>query len=216
MSNPKLSVYVSGITPNPAKVIILLEELGISYITVQKEFGDGLKGVKAPDFLKINPNGRVPAIIDHANGNKIVWESAAILYYLSEKYDASGKYSGTNLDEKTEVMQWLVFQVSGMGPMQGQLNYFKHRHPVKGLHHSVYDRFRDESYHVWRVLEERLKDRQWLALDRFTIADIAVYTWLRVAHVGELDFKGFPKLKAYFDKISEFSSVKVTYARLSV
>lgn len=217
MSNPKISVYVSklALTPNPSKVVILLEELGIPYITIQKEFGDGPSGVKAPDFLKINPNGRVPAIIDHANGHKIVWESGAILYYLAEKYDISGKYFGKNLDEKAEVMKWLMFQVSGLGPMQGQVHYFNNTHPEKNLHPSVYERFRDETHRIWSVFEKRLEHREWLALNRFTIADIAVYTWLKVAPYGNLDLSGFPKLKAYFDKISEVNSVKVAYARLS-
>ncbi|GJJ09207.1 hypothetical protein Clacol_003429 [Clathrus columnatus] len=214
MSDSHFTLYSSGTTPNPAKAAILFEELGLSYKVIHKDFGDGSNGVKAADYLKINPNGRVPSIIDHKNNDKIVWESGAVLFYLAEKYDTAGKYLGTNIDEKTEVMQWVIFQVSGMGPMQGSVNYFRHLHPVKNLDQSVYDRFTNETYRVWNVLEQRLEGREWLALDRFTVADIAVYTWLKVAPFGGLEISRFPRLEAYFNRISEFGTVKVAYEKL--
>lgn len=214
MANPQFTLYSSGTTPNPAKVGILLEELNLSYKIINRKFGDGPDGVKASDFLAINPNGRVPALIDHSNNEKIIWESAAILYYIAEKYDNSGKFLGKNIDEKAEVMQWLTFQVSGMGPMQGQVNYFRRLHPVKDLDQSVYDRFNNETYRVWNVFEKRLEGKEWLALDRFTVADIAVFTWLKVAPNGGLDLSKFPKLQAYYDRILEMPSVKAAYEKL--
>ncbi|GJJ09235.1 hypothetical protein Clacol_003457 [Clathrus columnatus] len=234
MTDPQFTLYSSGVTPNPAKAAILLEELGLSYKAIHRGFGGGANGVKAADYLKINPNGRVPTIIDHGNNDKTVWESGAILFYLAEKYDTAGKYLGTNIDEKAEVMQWLIFQVSGMGPMQGQVHYFRNSHPVKNLDQSVYDRFINETHRVWNVFEQRLEGREWLALDRFTVAggfsvrllerymcllaqitiDIAVYTWLRVRSNGGLDLIKFPRLEAYLNRISEFATVKAAYDKL--
>lgn len=170
MSDAKITLYHHGLAPNPPKVAILLEELGVSYNLVKREFGDGPIGVKNPEFLAINPNGRVPAIVDHTNNNKIVWESGAILLYLTERFDTSGKYAGKDINEKATVNEWLFFQVSGHGPIQGQVNYFKYLHPVKDLDQSVYDRYKNETYRVYGVLEKRLEGREFIALDRFTIA----------------------------------------------
>ncbi|GJJ09219.1 hypothetical protein Clacol_003441 [Clathrus columnatus] len=204
----QVTLFHHGTAPNPPKVAILLEELGVSYNLIKKEFGDGPDGVKHPDFLAINPNGRVPALIDHTNNDKIVWESGAILLYVAEQFDKSGTFNGKNLDEKAIVWQWLIFQVSGHGPMQGQVNYFKFVHPVKDLDQSVYDRFKNETYRVYGVLEKQLEKQEWIALDRFTIAG------LRVAHFGDLTLDGFPHLKAYFDKISKLPSVEAAYKKL--
>ncbi|GJJ08951.1 hypothetical protein Clacol_003171 [Clathrus columnatus] len=214
MSSHQITLFHHGIAPNPPKVAILLEELGISYKLVKKEFGDGENGVKAPDFLAINPNGRVPAIIDHTNNDKIVWESGAILIYLTERFDTSGKYTGKNLDEKAEVWEWLIFQLSGLGPMHGQIGYFKRLHPVKNLDQSVYDRFINETYRVYGVLNKRLENREWIALDRFTIADMSFYTWLYLAPLSELSFDGFPHLKAYKERIAKLPSVEIVYKKL--
>ncbi|GJJ09229.1 hypothetical protein Clacol_003451 [Clathrus columnatus] len=204
----KVTLFYHGQAPNPPKVAILLEELGVSYKLVNKEFGDGENGVKAPDFLAINPNGRVPAIIDHTNNDKIVWESGAILLYIAEQFDKSGKYNGKNLDEKAVVWEWLMFQMSGLGPMLGQVGYFKFYHPVKNLDQSVYDRYENESHRVFSVLEKRLENRKWVALDRFTIAGFRAATFVGIS------FDKYPRLKAYIDRIAKLPSVEATYKKL--
>ncbi|GJJ09225.1 hypothetical protein Clacol_003447 [Clathrus columnatus] len=224
MSTPQVTLFCSGLAPNPLKVAILLEELGVSYKLIKKEFGDGENRVKAPSFLAINPNGRVPAIIDHTNSDKIVWESAAILLYVAEQFDNSGKYDGENLDEKAVIWEWLMFQISGLGPIQGQVAHFKYYHPVKNLDQSVYDRFINETYRVFSVLEKRLEKQEWIALDRFTIAevdintgdmlDMAFYPWLIGASYMDLSFDSFPHLKAYVDRISKIPSVETAYKQL--
>jgi len=129
----------------------------------------------------------MPAIIDHSNNDKVVWESGAILLYIAERFDPTGRFVGKALEEKSEVWQWLFFQVrqspflrtsdltltqvSGLGPSMGQMYWFKNYHPVKDLHPSVVQRYRDETYRIFGVLEKRLAEEgEWLALKRFTIA----------------------------------------------
>ena len=103
-----------GPGPNPLKAAILLEKLGLTYDVDALDFGDDAeKGVKGAKFLKFNPNGRVPALVDHQNKDFCVWESGAILYYLVEKYDKEGKFFGKTPEEKTITMQWLTHQLSG-------------------------------------------------------------------------------------------------------
>ncbi|GJJ09221.1 hypothetical protein Clacol_003443 [Clathrus columnatus] len=205
----QVTLFHHGISPNPSKVAMLLEGLGVSYNLIKKEFEDGPNGVKHPDFSAINPNGRIPVLIDHTNNDKIVWESGAILLYVAEQFDNSGTFNGKNLDEKAIVWQWLMFQLSGLGPMQGQVNYFKYLHPVKNLDQSVYDRFRNETHRIYGVLEKQLEKQEWIALpDRFTIAG------LRVARYGDLTFDGFPHLQAYFDKVAKIPSVEIAYKKL--
>lgn len=110
-----------GPGPNPLKAAILLQKLGLTYDVVALDFGDDAeKGVKGK-FLKVNPNGRVPALVDHQNKDFTIWESGAILYYIVEKYDTSGTFFGKSTDDKSVVMQWLTHQLSGLGPAQGQV-----------------------------------------------------------------------------------------------
>ncbi|KIJ47616.1 hypothetical protein M422DRAFT_163742 [Sphaerobolus stellatus SS14] len=148
---PQVTLFVSGRTANPAKVAILLEELEVEYRTITKEFGDGPNGLKGEDYLKINPNGRLPALIDHTNNDHIIWESGAILLYVAERFDPTGRHAlaGRTLEEKAEVWQWLMFQISTIGPMQGQLFWFFRYHPVKDLDQSVYHRYKNECYRIY-------------------------------------------------------------------
>ncbi|GJJ07954.1 hypothetical protein Clacol_002161 [Clathrus columnatus] len=206
--SPQITLFHHGVAPNPPKVAILLEELGISYELIKKEFGDGENGVKAPDYLAINPNGRLPSIIDHTNNDKIIWESGAILIYLTERFDKSGKYGGENLDEKAVVWEWLMLQLSGLGPILGQVGYFKLQHPVKDLDPSVINRFKNETLRVFGVLEKRLENREWIALNRFTIAGF------KLLHRADLTLDEFPRLKASFDRISQLPSVETAYKKL--
>lgn len=108
-----------GPGPNPLKAAILLEKLGLEFDVIDLDFGDDPnRGVKSEKFLKVNPNGRVPALVDHSKNDFTIWESGAILYYLVEQYDKQGKFFGKDVIEKSVVMQWLAFQLSGLGPVQ--------------------------------------------------------------------------------------------------
>ncbi|KAF8583242.1 glutathione S-transferase family protein [Ramaria rubella] len=208
---PKVTIFVHGLAPNPIKIAILLEELNVEYHAIKKELGDGPNGLKAPDFLKINPNGRIPALIDHTNNDHIVWESGAILLYIAERFDPTRRFIGITLEERSQVWEWLFFQVSGLGPTQGQVGWFRNYHPIKpgDMHPSVLER-------IYGVLEKRLeKEEGWLALKRFTIADIAHYPWLFLAEKQGLSLNEFPKLAAYCEKIKVIPSVERAYAKVT-
>ncbi|KIJ51484.1 hypothetical protein M422DRAFT_26888 [Sphaerobolus stellatus SS14] len=213
---PQVTLFAHGnVSPGPPKVGILLEELGVEYAVVHKELNDGPNGVKAADFLKINPNARLPVLIDHTNNDFIVWESAAILLYVSERFDSEQKYTGKTLEERTEVWQWLSFEASGLAPMQSQNFYFKHFHPVKDLDESVYERYRNETYRVYAVLEKQLEKHEWIALDRFTIVDMAIRPWLNTAPFGGLDLSKFPNVVAYAAKLKVLPSVVNSLAKMA-
>ncbi|KIJ53970.1 hypothetical protein M422DRAFT_24965 [Sphaerobolus stellatus SS14] len=213
---PKVTLFGHGQTPNPPKIAILLEELGVEYELVNKEMNDGPNGIKGEAFLKINPNGRVPALIDHTNDDFAVWESGAILLYVAERFDPSGKFTGKTLKERAEVWEWLIFQLSGLGPMKGQFFWFLRYHPVKDIDQSVSDRYKNEVYRLYGVYEKQLEKHDWIALDRFTVADMANYPWLRAASYGGFDLTKFPKLEAYIARLAALPSVKTVYEKLQV
>ncbi|KIJ44056.1 hypothetical protein M422DRAFT_30595 [Sphaerobolus stellatus SS14] len=210
---PKVTLFTLSVAPNPAKVVILLEELGIEYRIVPKEVGNGPNGVKNDDFLRVTPNGRVPALIDHTNEDFIVWESGAILLYVAERFDTTGSFIGKTLKERAEVWQWLMFQLSGIGPMQGQHYFFRKSNQVK-VDQSVYDRYLNETYRIYGVLEKQLETHEWIGLDRFTIADMANYPWLWLADLCDIERSKFPKVEAYFRRIKSLPSVIRAYEKL--
>ncbi|KAF8587079.1 glutathione S-transferase [Ramaria rubella] len=211
----QITVFAHGDSPNPLKVAILLEELGLDYVPVNKDYGDGPNGVKHPDFLKINPNGRTPAIIDHTNNDLVVWESGAILLYLAERFDKSGKFAGNSLEERKEVWEWLIYQVSGLGPSQGQAFWFLHAHPVKDLHPSVAERYINECLRIFSVLEKRLEEKKYLALERFTLAGQLAKLWIHSAWYATLDLSKFPQIEKWFERVTAFPSVRRVYERIS-
>ncbi|KAF8583243.1 glutathione S-transferase [Ramaria rubella] len=214
MPPPKVTLFVHGIGPNPLKVAILLEELNVEYDAVTKELDDSPNGIKAPNFLKINPNGRLPALIDHTNNNHIVWESGAILLYVAERFDNTHKYIGNTLEERSEVWEWLFLQVSGLGPSQGQVNWFLRHHPIKDLHPSVLERYRTETYRIYGILEERLENNKWVALGRFTVADMANYPWLNNIGLSDLSLANYPKLTEYYTRMQMRHSIRKAYANI--
>lgn len=160
--------------PNPFKVAIILEELGIPYERVVVEMAD----MKKEPFEKINPNGRVPAIEDPNTGITL-WESGAIIEYLIETYDKSNKLSyGDKSPEKFLTKQWLHFQVSGQGPYFGQAAWFTNFHPEKNITSAI-DRYRNEVKRVNTVIDRHLAKNGtgWLVGDKITYADLSFYTW---------------------------------------
>jgi len=165
-----IDLYTAA-TPNGHKVSIVLEELGLPYTVHALSFDK--KEQKSADFLKINPNGRIPAIVDRANGDFAVFESGAILIYLAE---LSGKLLPKDPKGRSVVLQWLMFQMGGIGPMQGQANVFFRYFPEK-LQGAI-DRYQHETRRLYEVLDMRLQDVEFLA-GEYSIADIATYPWVR-------------------------------------
>lgn len=193
-----------------------LEELGFSgkYESKFLQFDKGEH--KAPEYTKHNPNGRVPALVDHANNDFVVWESAAILLYLGEKYDSKHAISGATTEERANVNQWLAFQISGLGPSQGQVNWFAHLDPTKaehGTNERALKRYTDETHRIYGVLEGHLKEgnKKYLVGDRLTVADIAYYPWMRIAGFASLDLTQYPSVKAWYDRIDERPATKKAY-----
>ena len=205
--------------PNPLKVAIVLEELQIPYENVPMDLSD----VKKPDFLVVNPNGRVPAIYD-PNTDLTLWESGAIVEYLIERYDTSHRLSfSPGSADSYLAKQWLFFQTTGQGPYYGQAIWFKKYHPEQLP--SAIDRYLKEIHRVCGVLEGHLAkqskgangDGLWLVGGNFSYADIAFVPWQvtvgRFLGKDEYNIEDFPHVKEWLDKMNARESIeKVTAA----
>ena len=181
-------------TPNGWKVSIALEELGLPYTVRQISLGKLEQ--KEEWFLKINPNGRIPAIIDHDNGDFAVFESGAILVYLAEK---TGKLLPAEPKARSRVLQWLMFQMGGVGPMMGQANVFFRYAPEK-IPYAI-ERYQRESRRLFEVLERQLKDSKYIANDEYSIADIALHSWVAGYEWSGVSIEGLPGLKRWLDLV---------------
>jgi GSH-dependent disulfide-bond oxidoreductase len=177
-------------TPNGWKISIALEELGLPYTV--RPISLGTLEQKEEWFLKINPNGRIPAIIDHANGDFAVFESGAILIYLAEK---TGKLLPTEPKARSRVLQWLMFQMGGVGPMMGQANVFFRYAPEK-IQYAI-DRYQRESRRLFEVMERQLKDSTYIAGEEYTIADIALHSWVAGHEWSGVGIDGLPGLERW-------------------
>tara|TARA_B100000686_G_scaffold104414_1_gene111677 strand:- start:41003 stop:41659 length:657 start_codon:yes stop_codon:yes gene_type:complete len=181
-------------TPNGYKISIALEELGVDYKVKKINFSSGEQ--KEDWFLKINPNGRIPAIIDHDNGLSI-FESGAILLYLADKYK---KLISQDPVERIKCIEWLMFQMGGIGPMQGQANvfgrYFEKKIP------SAISRYRNECRRLYTVLDNHLNNKEWIC-DEYSIADIANWCWVRIYKWSEVDITGLDNLRLWMDRMQE-------------
>ncbi|MEC7489083.1 MAG: glutathione binding-like protein [Pseudomonadota bacterium] len=189
-------------TPNGHKVHILLQEAEIEHniIPINIQEGDQFR----PDFLKISPNNKMPAIVDPdgPNGKPIsVFESAACLIYLANK---SGKFLPQDKHSYYDVMQWLFFQMGSVGPMLGQCHHFNAyaplREPMERLQYGV-DRYVSEGNRIYGVINTRLEGREWIAADEYTIADMAIMPWLRDPAKQGIDIAKYPNLMRWRDKI---------------
>jgi len=187
-------------TPNGRKVSIALEELGLPY----EAHAIGLRRLeqKEPWFLAINPNGRIPAIVDRDEGDFPVFESGAILVYLAEK---AGSLLPSGCQGRSRVMQWLMFQMGGVGPMQGQANvfhrYFPEKIPV------VIERYQNETRRLYGVMDGRLSSAEFLA-DDYSIADIAVYPWVAQHDWSGIDLAAFPHLSRWYAQLGARPAVQ--------
>ena len=185
-------------TPNGKKVSIALEELGLAYEVHKVDIGKGDQ--QKPEFLKISPNGRIPAIIDRDNGLQL-FESGAILIYLAEK---TGQLLPTAIDKRAEVISWLMWQMGGVGPMFGQLNHFKKFAPEQ-IPYAI-ERYTKETERLRRVLETRLEGREYVC-GAYSIADIALYPWLAIYKFQELTLDGLPNVSRWMDAMKSRPAV---------
>ncbi|CCM06593.1 uncharacterized protein FIBRA_08872 [Fibroporia radiculosa] len=214
MSNGKqFTLYSHDRGPNGWKVVLVLEELKLSYETVYLSFEKGEQ--KAPEFTKFNPNGRIPALIDHSNNDFVVWESNAIILYLVQKYDTANTISAAGETEKALELQWLFFQASGQAPYFGQFSWFTMYHPEKLP--SAIERYYKEAVRVFGVLDGVLAKQKWLVGDKCTIADLVFVPWnvmaVKVFHERyQLDVeKEFPALHRWNAELANRESVKKAF-----
>jgi len=192
-----IDVY-SWATPNGHKVHIMLEECGLPYRVHPINIGAGDQF--RPEFLKISPNNKIPAIVDAQgpDGQPIsLFESGAILLYLAAK---TGKFLPKTDRQKFEVLQWLMFQMGGVGPMLGQAHHFRIYAPEK-IEYAI-KRYTNEARRLYGVMDKQVAQHRYIAGDEYTIADIAIFPWLRSWQNQGIDWADYPHLKQWFDEIA--------------
>jgi GST-like protein len=191
-------------TPNGHKVHIMLEECGLPYCAIPVDIGAGDQF--KPQFLAISPNNKIPAITDPdgPGGRPIsLFESGAILVYLAAK---TGRFLPAGDREKYEVLQWLMFQIGGVGPMLGQAHHFRIYAPEK-IEYAI-DRYTNEAKRLYGVVDKRLSQSPWLGGREYSIADIATFPWLRSWENQGVVLADYPHLKAWFERIAERPAVQ--------
>jgi len=190
-------------TPNGRKVSIMLEEVALPYETIKVDItkGDQFK----PDYLTVNPNGKIPAIVDRegpAGGRLAVWESGAILIYLAEK---TGKLLSDDPVLRLTTIEWLMFQMSGVGPMLGQAHHFRRFAPER-IPYAI-ERYEKEAARLYGVLDRRLGESEYLA-GAYSIADIATFPWIARHEWQGVALDDFPNVKRWFATISSRPAVQ--------
>ena len=189
-----IELYTAS-TPNGHKASCTLEELELPYEVLPIDLSTGEQRTEA--FLSVNPNGRIPAIIDRSKNDLAVFESGAIMIYLAEK---TGRLLPTDRAARAHVMQWLMFQMGGIGPMMGQANVFYRYFPEK-IQPAI-DRYQNESRRLFEVLDRRLGESEWLA-DDYSIADIANWCWVRTYKWSGVSRDGLPNLDRWLSVMKE-------------
>lgn len=180
-------------TPNGWKASVTLEELELPYNLNPIDITSGAQ--KAPEYVAINPNGRIPAIVDRDNDDFAIFESGAIMLYLAEK---TGRLLPTDVKGRSEAIQWLMFQMGGLGPMQGQAHVFHRYFPEKIP--AAIKRYQNETRRLYGVLNQRLADREFLVQD-YSIADIANWSWARIHNWAGVSIEEFPHLQRWINQI---------------
>jgi GST-like protein len=197
-----IDVY-SWATPNGHKIHILLEELGLEYKAIPIDIGNGDQFT--PEFLAISPNNKIPAIVDSdgPDGKPLaLFESGAILFYLAEK---TGKFLPADPVGRYTTMEWLMFQMGGVGPMLGQAHHFRIYAPEQ-IEYAV-NRYSNEARRLYNVMDKRLAVTQFLAGNEYSIADIATFPWTRSWKNQGIELDEFPNVKRWFDVISSRPAV---------
>jgi GSH-dependent disulfide-bond oxidoreductase len=202
-----IDVY-SWPTPNGHKVHIMLEECGLrlgrDWQVHPINIGQGDQF--APEFLKISPNNKIPALVDPVgpDGKPIsLFESGAILLYLASK---TGKFLPRSDRQKFEVLQWLMFQMGGVGPMLGQAHHFRIYAPEKIDY--AYDRYTNEAKRLYGVMDKQLEGRKFIAGQQYSVADVAIFPWLRSWENQGIEWKDYPRLKDWFDRVGSRPAVQ--------
>ena len=198
-------------TPNGHKIHIMLEEAGLQYRVhgVNIREGEQFK----PEFLKISPNNRIPAIVDSEgpNGKPIsLFETGAILLYLASK---TGKFLPADMHARWSCMQWLMWQMGGLGPMMGQANHFR-RYSKEKIQYAI-DRYTNEANRLTRVLDGRLGEARYTAGKEYSISDMACFPWLRGAEARGVNIDEYPNVKRWFDEINARPAVQRALKTLS-
>jgi glutathione S-transferase len=211
-----LTLHAHSTGPNPYKVAILLEALSLPYNVKLWTFADDSHGVKGPEFVKINPNGRVPALQD-PNTNVTSWESMACVNYLLRVYDRENKFGAkpeTGEKGKVEIEQWVSFLISTMGPMIGQCNWFRHYNAVKN--EDAYRRYEAQVYRCLGVLEAQLSSHggRWI-LDGFGVVDMHFEPWVRQYEYAELTLDQYPKIEAGLKAVQAVPEVVRAYEKVN-
>lgn len=189
-----IELYTSA-TPNGWKASVALEELGLPYDVRPINLGELEQ--KREWYLKLNPNGRIPTIVDHDEDDLVVFESGAILVYLAEK---TGRLLPPSGAARARVMSWLMFQMGGVGPMMGQCNVFFRYYPQK-IQPAI-DRFQHEARRLFEVLDGRLLESEWLG-DDYSIADVANWCWVRTYRWSGVSIDGLQGLRRWLDSMKE-------------
>ncbi|MEH6359011.1 MAG: glutathione S-transferase N-terminal domain-containing protein [Pseudomonadales bacterium] len=190
----------SANTPNGQKITIALEELGLEYQLHKLNLGE--LDQKQPAYLKINPNGRIPALLDNDNGGFAVFESGAMLIYLAEK---TGKLMPSDVNGRSLVMQWLMFQMSALGPMMGQAGWFLRREEKVPV---AIERYQNETLRLFAVLESRLSEAEYLGGEHYSIADISTWTWAKRPEYALLSNDEFPNLQRWIEQVAQRPAVQ--------
>ena len=198
-----ITLYTAA-TPNGRKASIMLEECGIDYEVHALALGE--REQKQDWYLKINPNGRIPAIVDHENDDLAVFESGAVLIYLAEK---TGRFlahdTPENNRQRSQVMQWLMFQMGGLGPMMGQANVF-FRYAEESIPYAI-ERYQKETRRLLEVLDGQLSGSEYLT-ESYSIADIANFAWARTANWSGVDSRDLENLSRWVDLIDARPAVQ--------
>ena len=191
-----ITLYTAN-TMNGWKPLIFLHEAEVEYELVPIDFGK--REQKSDWYMKLNPNGRIPTIVDHGNNDFVVFESGAILWYLAEKY---GRFLADEPNLRSETLQWLMFQMGGIGPMMGQAMYFQRiARPQGDVIDYAIERYVNESRRLLEVLNTRLDGREYLVGDEYSIADMATYPWARTYFWATVSVDGLDHLNAWFERI---------------
>ena len=187
-----IDLYTSN-TPNGYKVSIMLEELKLPYNVIAVDLVK--KEQKKAEYLKLNPNGRIPIIVDRENKNFVVFESGAILIYLAEK---TGQLLPEQPEKRSVVLQWLMFQMGGIGPMQGQAHVF-YRYAPEKIEYAI-NRYQKETLRLYQVLDDQLKNKEYLT-DDFSIADIATWPWVRRHQWAGVEIEKLYNLRSWVENL---------------
>ena len=200
--NKNIDLYTWA-TPNGRKVSIMLEELGLGYNVIPIDITKGEQNDST--FISFSPNNKIPAIIDHETGAKMM-ESGAILMYLAQK---TGRFMSDGGEQYWDELQWLMFQMGHVGPMLGQTHHFVKFNPGKAPY--AEERYKNENIRLYSVLEKRLKGREFICKD-YSVVDIATWPWISRYEFQQMDLTEYPSLKNWYLRVASRPAVQRGYA----